>query len=38
VEYLKRRLGGGGEVDGNKLKKEYEAAKEENERLKKQIK
>jgi len=31
-------MGGGGEVDGGKLKKEYEAAKEENERLKKQIK
>lgn len=30
-------LGGGAEVDGGKLKREYEAAKEENERLKKQI-
>jgi len=30
-------LGGGGDVDGNKLKQEYEGAKEENERLKKQI-
>lgn len=37
VDYLKRMLGGGGEVDGGKLKKEYEAAKEENERLKKDI-
>lgn len=35
---MKRMLGGGGEVDGGKLKQEYEQAKEENERLKKQIK
>lgn len=38
MDYLKRMLGGGGEVDGNKLKREYEEAKLENERLKKQIK
>ena len=31
-------LGGGGDIDAGKLKQEYEAAKEENERLKKQIK
>ena len=35
---MKRMLGGGGEVDGGKLKQEYEAAKQQNERLKKQIK
>ena len=34
MEYLKRMLGGGGETDSSKLKKEYEAAKLENERLK----
>jgi hypothetical protein len=38
VEFLKRMLGGGGETDGAKLKQEYEAAKQENERLKQQIK
>jgi len=31
-------LGGGGETDSSKLKKDYEAAKLENERLKQQIK
>jgi hypothetical protein len=30
-------LGGGGDVDTEKIRKEYESAKEENERLKKQI-
>ena len=38
VDYLKRMLGGSGDVDGGKLKRDYEAAKEENERLKKEIK
>jgi len=28
VDYMKRMLGGGGEVDGSKLKQEFEAAKE----------
>ncbi len=38
MDYLKRMLGGGAEVDGGKLKRDYEVAKEENERLKKEIK
>jgi hypothetical protein len=37
VDYLKQMLGGGGDTDGAKIKKEYEAAKLENERLKQQI-
>ena len=37
VDYVRRFLGGGGDVDAERLQKQYEDAQEENERLKKQI-